>query len=488
MGLWEDVEVKEDDVKISTIELDTVKSRKDLVSLLANKIKNNSEEKKDLLDLYKEQCGIEIESGKISLFSIFSFFRKKRKKEQYKTKSENEYLVDSKKSISLISNLLASNPSNSKIEKLYDEFVQFLETDYMEFADIDDLPNEAEMYGKLLKIRDRIENTMKFPELLNKIVIGIGGGFSAGKSSFVNAILGSDTDILPTDTRPTTSISTYVVKGKKDLGIYAYNIFGDKLLINKEALLAISHEFNRVHNLTLSTVIKKISIDTKMMKYNKVVFLDTPGYSKAEFKSKNDNTDEKTAKDSLALTDYLIWVVDIERGVIPKSDLDFLDSLDFKKPLFVILNKADKKPEKDIADIIETTTNTLESKGFNVENVVAYSSHEKREIGSSNGIASFLEDKNKSTKTNSFLSDINEIFEVYEEHHDSSIKKVQNLLTVLNKVDTLSYKLLEELPEFQETLKDTRALLRERKKVQRDLKILEEKVIPLITKIDNFFS
>jgi GTP-binding protein EngB required for normal cell division len=488
MGLWDNIEVKKEKAK-DEFNFHSESNRYNAIENIADLIKNNDEEKEKLHNLLLEKALIKRKKDSKSWFAkFFSIFDKTDNKKDSFKKSENPYLIDPKKSLELISNLLDTKLSNSKIDLLFSKFCEIIEKDYMEFADQDDLPNEAEMYDKLIKVKEKIDNAIKFPEMLNITIIGIGGGFSAGKSSFVNAILNSEKDILPTDTRPTTSIPTYVLKGEKDLSIYSYNIFGEKLLIDNDALLAISHEFHRLFNLSLTSVIKKITVDTPEMKYKEIAFLDTPGYTKSESKTKNDNTDEEIAKKHLSIADYLIWVIDIEQGTIPKNDINFLASMEFENPILIIFNKADKKPEKEIIKIIEKTRTLLSSKNLNIENVVAYSSVDKLEYGSEFDINTFLESKDKVLKTKIFSEEISEIMGVYEKHHSSGIEKGKKLLNVLNKIDTLAYKQLNDLPEFSETLDDTRQLIREKKRVQSLLFELKNKLMKTTMEIDKYFD
>src|SRR5690606_40573590 len=61
-----------------------------------------------------------------------------------------------------------------------------------------------------------MENFYKFcmlPELADKVIVGIGGAFSAGKSSFLNGILGQK--VLSVEIDPTTSIHTYLIHGEQ---------------------------------------------------------------------------------------------------------------------------------------------------------------------------------------------------------------------------------------------------------------------------------
>ena len=51
--------------------------------------------------------------------------------------------------------------------------------------------------------------------ILGKRVVAIGGGFSSGKSSFLNSFLGGES-LLPIDTLPTTAVPAYLISGTEE--------------------------------------------------------------------------------------------------------------------------------------------------------------------------------------------------------------------------------------------------------------------------------
>lgn len=485
-NLWDEVNKNKSTSIDHQFDITNESNRYDLIYEIANYVKDSVEEKQSLYDLMTDTAQIDKQANLNWIGKLFG--KKKKCGNDTKLRSENTYLINPKRGIKLISKLLETKPANSNIGKLYEDLCSLIDNEYMEFADQDDLPNEAEMLDRLNKLRNKLENAIMFPEMLNKTIIGIGGGFSAGKSSFINAILNSPEDILPTDTRPTTSIPTYVINGEKESGVFSYNIFGDKQEIDNKALLAISHEFYRLYGLSLTTVIKKIAVETSRMKYKRIAFLDTPGYTKSENKAKSDTTDETIAKGHLIDADYLIWVIDIEQGTIPRNDINFLTELNFEKQILIVFNKADKKPESEVQKIIDKSVNLLLSKNLNIETVIAYSSIDKLEYCSGSEIEKFLESNNKPKKLQLFSEDISKIMKVYEDYHAHSIDKSKRLLDVLNKIDTIAYKQLGSISEFSEILDDARKTLRERKRIQTLLFELRDKFLNTTMAIDKYFG
>jgi len=289
---------------------------------------------------------------------------------------KNIYIEDIQEGMNLLTDLLSVNTKKTEIYEKIGILRKLIEEDYVNLANKEDLPNEAEAYGKILNGQKIIEKLVTFPFLSNKQVVAIGGSFSAGKSKFINSILNHD--ILPTDTTPTTSIPTNITYGKID-AIFALNIFGNKIRLNEESLGAITHKYSDKYDISFTQILENITIQSERMPYKNIIFLDTPGYTKAESYKKEDNTDERVAREHLGGADYLIWVVDIERGTITKDDIEFIKKLEFNKPIFFIFNKADKKEDGDVKEILKQAKKDLQNYDIKVENIIAYSSMDRSE-------------------------------------------------------------------------------------------------------------
>jgi GTP-binding protein EngB required for normal cell division len=409
--------------------------------------------------------------------------------------SENSYLNNPIKGMRLISDIIYSKNRNNKseLELLFDKFDYYLNNDFIEFSSQISIPNEAKLYKELISIRDELFEDIKFSELVNKTLIGIGGSFSAGKSSFLNSILDRDVnadDILPTDTNPTTSIPTYLVKkdssisSNNDTDIYTFNKDGEKSKIDKEALLAISHEFNKIYNFGLISIVNKIVVDIGCMPYENIAFLDTPGYSKSDGE---EDIDENIAQNHLRNIDSMIWLIDAENGVIQHGDIKFIQSLDFNKEILFILNKADKKPKSDIKSILSTVKNSLNKANIKYTDVVAYSSHEKKEYFSVNKIECFLTKHNKSKKIN-FQLKIKDILKEYEKHIKDIGQKNKALLEIFNQIDTLGYSFISEVDNFENMLDKVKKDILKNNKDKINYMQLEEFLIRSIGSIDTFFN
>ena len=266
-----------------------------------------------------------------------------------------------------------------------------LDTNFLSVFKEIQLTNEAQLQIKLSLLSDKLIEQKKYKALKGKSIVGIGGKFSAGKSKFINSILNAEEGILPEDQNPTTSIPTYLMYGE-DEQILAYTNENLNISLDKEALQALTHKFFEKYKIGFSSFINSLIIFEPNMNYKDLVFLDTPGYSKADFVRKNQKelTDENKAYTQLRTVNYLIWLMDIENGVLTESDIDFIQKLNLEEPILIVINKSDKKTNQEIQNIVNIVEKTAKNAGIKVFKVVAYSSRNKEEWRNTNKIQDYL--------------------------------------------------------------------------------------------------
>ena len=83
-------------------------------------------------------------------------------------------------------------------------------------------PDYYDLYTDFKAEYDKFRDYILYDRLIGKNVVALGGGFSSGKSSFLNALNGEPA--LPEAIEPTTAVPTYVVHGD-DYCVQAINIF-----------------------------------------------------------------------------------------------------------------------------------------------------------------------------------------------------------------------------------------------------------------------
>lgn len=366
---------------------------------------------------------------------------------QFYIEDENQYLEDPDKGLELISKLLSYDKRNKNKHKTIKKLDNILDKKLLEGSGNINISNELVLYDKLITLSDKLYEQNKIRLLKNKSVIGIGGKFSAGKSKFINSLL--EEDILPEDQTPTTSIATYIVRDK-DEDVRAYTYDDKDISLDMEAVQALTHHFYNKYGLGFSQFINNLVINIPYYPYRNVALLDTPGYSKWDSGIKRNITDSQKAYNQLRTVDYLIWLVDIENGVVHQSDINFIKSLNIKNPILIIFNKADKKTEESIEKILLSSRDVLKNTGINIYDVIAYSSLEREEYLGGNKLLSYLKQANESINhTNDIENQINDIIETITKELDSQREK---MIIQRNKIGDIIFK-SDEIMEIQTLVK-----------------------------------
>lgn len=366
----------------------------------------------------------------------------------------NIYLTQAQKGLELCSNIISLGDipfqdSLDEIDAILDEFMTLTQNDTNKMG--------VKVYKELLALKDDIINIISFSKLENHYTVAVGGSFSAGKSTFLNKVLGLN-GVLPTDTNPTTSISSYITKGE-DESFVALNNYNNIIPLDKEAIQAISHAFHKRYNVSFSHILKLISIEHPQLKYDNLVFLDTPGYSKS------DDIDENVAKEHLRNTDFLIWLVEAQTP-ISSSDMAFIKTLNLQHPILVVLNKADKKTPQDREALVQKTRENLQENQIPFYDVVAYSSAQDIEYSTSqNIIQTYLSTIAQNKRGTKILHNLNDVFKLYIDYYDSQLIEYRETRGLFNevllkeaiedeymtKIQTLSGKIIKQIQDIEKS-------------------------------------
>ncbi|GAA7676183.1 hypothetical protein HpMMM65_13150 [Helicobacter pylori] len=122
-------------------------------------------------------------------------------------------VVELKERYDLIACILNSRIENEGLE----EYHSVLNNEFLEFSSgVDSFKEKEIALLTLQEIKKELQLVAGYPSLFHKNMVAVGGGFSAGKSTFLNNLLGLKLK-LPEDTLPTTAIPTYCFKGKKEV-------------------------------------------------------------------------------------------------------------------------------------------------------------------------------------------------------------------------------------------------------------------------------
>ncbi len=313
----------------------------------------------------------------------------------------------------------------TQYEKTADLYVDLSEIEKLIFTVLPDTleknapPNFPELYFDFKQEYERFKEFILYEKLIGKNVVALGGGFSSGKSSFLNSILGQN--ILPSDIRPSTSVPAYLVHGD-DVEVHGINTFQSHVRMKLQDVMLLAHGFGKDETdgseVTLGHLLSSLFISTPSQPFEHIALLDTPGYSKADTAAYSAKTDEKIARTQLNSSNFILWFVTAESGTITESDIAFIKTLKPEIPKLIIVNKADKIFYDELDEVVEKIKDTLDMKGVRYLDVLAYSSDEPEDYDRDK-ILDYLKQWDNSVTESRFAYNFKVLFTKCKEYYDT---------------------------------------------------------------------
>ncbi|GAA7254165.1 hypothetical protein ID0475_04380 [Helicobacter pylori] len=256
-----------------------------------------------------------------------------------------------------------------------------------------------------------------YPSLFQKTIVAVGGGFSAGKSTFLNNLLGLKLK-LPEDIDPTTAIPTYCLKGKKEV-LMGFSQNGGMVELPH---LAFDHQFLKSLGFNLKEIMPFMLLSAPSVPFEFLCFIDTPGYNPGN--QGYTDGDKEASKESLKHAKHILWLVSCERGGIESDDLEFLQELyeEEGKQVFIVLSRADRRTKSQLEEVAKQIRETLKDNGIEFLGICAYNAtryQEYKEFSEKshvfNSLEKFLMKLNqRSEKQNEILGYLYEVHSMYE--------------------------------------------------------------------------
>mgnify|MGYP000233654917 CR=1 FL=1 len=358
-----------------------------------------------------------------------------------------------------------------------------------------------ELYTDFKSEYEKFKDFILYDKLIGKNIVAFGGGFSSGKSSFLNALMGKS--VLPADIDPSTSVPTYIVKGEKH-DVLGINVFDTKVQMQPRDIKKIAHGFGELEDdddekvtesVTLGHVLENIFFSTPLNKYENIAFLDTPGYSKPDSEKYSAKTDERISRGQLNSSNYILWFVQADAGTITEEDIKFIKTLRKGIPLLVIVNKADKKNLQDLKNIIEKIKSSMDLKGVSYVDVFAFTS--KMEQIEDEKLRRFIETDtekicrqiekwNQQIYESNFAKNFKKIFvrckEFYEDEIDEESRKLTRLNTSIIKLAEKDIE-SEIFEPLQLMVKEAQRNVNKLKEISKKLKGLQDEFFEVIKDI-----
>ena len=354
------------------------------------------------------------------------------------------------------------------VEHHYRDFGALLANDYRNFASRDNYPEEANAYADLRSIFAKLGELRMAPRLARRNICAVAGSFSSGKSSFLNTLIGED--ILPTKITPTTSIPTYIIHVGRASGVDAFNHYGGAVEIDGGTFKEMTHDFRKHHKVELKRLVHRVSIYTQALSsWGNVAFIDTPGYSNPEDRGSGgtEHRDEDIALANVLKSQFLIWVVDCEKGTLSEQDIHFIRKFveeragDVDGKLYLVLNKGDKKDEKDRQDILQVAEEIASANEILFAGIGVYSSHQEKWYANEGlSFDEFLQavDQAQSSATTGLEAAVEEIFQRYIDYHEQEEWQLGAAIGLLNRLSELTSR--DGLENLDADLKQRRTYIR----------------------------
>ncbi|MGL2843255.1 dynamin family protein [Helicobacter pylori] len=333
----------------------------------------------------------------------------------FNSATENHHNTEGlKECYDLIARILNAKTSNEGLE----EYQSILANEFLEFASgVDSLKEKEIALLMLQEIQKELQLVASYPSLFQKTIVAVGGGFSAGKSTFLNNLLGLKLK-LPEDIDPTTAIPTYCLKGKKEV-LMGFSQNGGMVELPN---LAFDHQFLKSIGFNLKEIMPSMLLSAPSVPFEFLCFIDTPGFNPAN--QGYTGGDKEASKESLKHAKHILWLVSCERGEFHKDDLDYLKDLyeEEGKQVFIVLSRADRRAKSQLEEVAIKIRETLKDHGIEFLGICAYSTtryQEYKEFSEKskvfNSLEKFIKKLNqRSEKQNEILGYLYEVHSMYE--------------------------------------------------------------------------
>ncbi|WP_283525024.1 dynamin-like GTPase family protein [Helicobacter pylori] len=313
----------------------------------------------------------------------------------------------------LIARILNAKMENEGLE----EYQSVLDNEFLEFASgVDSLKEKEIALLTLQEIQKELQLVASYPSLFQKTIVAVGGGFSAGKSTFLNNLLGLKLK-LPEDIDPTTAIPTYCLKGKREV-LMGFSQNGGMVELPH---LAFDHQFLKSLGFNLKEIMPFMLLSAPSVPFEFLCFIDTPGFNPAN--QGYTGGDKEASKESLKHAKHILWLVSCERGGIESDDLEFLQELyEEGKQVFIVLSRADRRTKSQLEEVAIKIRETLKDNGIEFLGIGAYSAtryQEYKEFSEKSKVFNSLEEflmklNQRSEKQNEILESLYEVHRMYE--------------------------------------------------------------------------
>lgn len=325
---------------------------------------------------------------------------------------------------------------NQQLEQQLQALEQIIEQELPALARKGSPDNITDLLQALRLEMARFREFCEYPALPSKVVVGLGGSFSAGKSSLINALIG-DRQCLVTEVDPTTSLPTYLVQSKSEqTEVHAINLFNRVVSLSHEQFRTLTHDEKSRYGSQISSLLKSVVVAHPALPWDNLALLDTPGYSKAD-QVGSERTDANLARTQLNSAQFIVWLVPADKGTITEEDIAFLGTLDRAITKLVVISRADKHPAEEIEKIVALVRDTLAKRGVAVLDVIPFSTRPRSGFNAE-PLMDYFAQWNEARRELGFAKQFKRQFMAYQRFIDEERQEAQRQLSKFNRILALS--------------------------------------------------
>ncbi len=192
----------------------------------------------------------------------------------YENESHDSELERLRKQHDMIAHVLNARIENEGLE----EYQRIFDNEFLAFSNEVEFKEQAVALRALQELGNELQLVASFPSLFQKSMVAVGGGFSAGKSTFLNHLLGLNLKLSANST-PTTAIPTYCLKGEREvlMGCSQNGGVVDGGVVELPDF-SFDHKTLNAFDFDLKNIMPFMILSAPLP-FKHLCFIDTPGYN-----------------------------------------------------------------------------------------------------------------------------------------------------------------------------------------------------------------
>ena len=312
-----------------------------------------------------------------------------------------------------------------------------------------------------------------------RVRIAVAGLFSAGKSSLLNYLV-QQPNLLPENPNPSTVVPAYLYcrKDIEENHIFGVNQYRALIQLDESAINGIEHNnvegkdgaIQKGASEQIATALHHFIVEIPHKNFDKMVFVDTPGYGNPG------SRDNRIATECIKSADMLVYLVDCINGSLKDEELEILNNYSKHNngPIVVIITRNDLcESAENVFRLIKSQVSSMPL----IKDVICLSVRPNTNYWSRSGLSleNSLQEAAKKAKCS---TDINKIWNIIESLFEKEKSHLEKQLTWLqtNRIEVINAKIelekntdhrLKSIPDKVESVLTSNATLCEDETLQR---------------------